>query len=375
MELFYYTTTDTMKYILTQGDIYATNIRYMNDAEEYLNGLNELYNLASNKELVKKWITENKYDERLLSKIENTFSIDNLEENKRNMEYYSISFCKENDLLSQWAIYAKEAGVSIKMDFKAPSYKFSSESIDKKHKAMWQLLPQEVYYFTYDSMRDKQAEYEEAAYRILNQLYTAKSSERLEWKRERWEYISALVKRYDFYQEEEYRLVLDPRESAYFPAIQYRHDKKVLKPYLDIYCDGGWPIMEIMIGPGFNQQVVYDSVAHLLDHAVVKVGVKSSVDYVKRLQTYLHPQNENLKKYPVYHELDERCARCLQSDYLNEEEEEEEAKIHIDRKMDELRKSIYKDQECDENLKAYMNRYYFSRSGVVLTKSSIPYIF
>lgn len=374
MELFYYTTTDTMKYILMQGDIYATNIRYMNDSEEYLNGLNELYKLACNTKLVEKWIAKNKYDESLLGTIKNTFSRDNLEENKRNMEYYSISFCKENDLLSQWAIYAKEAGVSIKMDFKDSPYKFTSEGIDKDCEAMWQLSPQEVYYFTYESMRGKQDIYEEAAYRILDQLYTAQSSERLEWKRERWEYISALVKRYDFYQEEEYRLVFDPKESAYFPAIQYRHDKKVLKPYLDIYCDNGWPITEIMIGPGFNQQVVYDSVAHLLDHATVKVGVGSSQDYAKRLQSYLKPQSEYLDAYASYQELNGLCDGYLNNARLNKEEEEE-AKILIDRKMDEVRKSIFKDEKCNENLSAYMDQRYFTRSGVVLTKSSIPYIF
>ena len=42
MKLYYYTSTDTMRYILGSGDIYATNIRYMNDSEEYTNGLNEI---------------------------------------------------------------------------------------------------------------------------------------------------------------------------------------------------------------------------------------------------------------------------------------------------------------------------------------------
>ena len=40
--LYYYTTSETMKYILTQGDIFATHISYLNDSEEYINGLREL---------------------------------------------------------------------------------------------------------------------------------------------------------------------------------------------------------------------------------------------------------------------------------------------------------------------------------------------
>ena len=55
MELYYYTSTDTMRYILEKGDIFATNIRYMNDSEEYTNGLEELFRLAGNEELVNKW--------------------------------------------------------------------------------------------------------------------------------------------------------------------------------------------------------------------------------------------------------------------------------------------------------------------------------
>lgn len=50
MELYYYTSTDTMRYILEKGDIFATNIRYMNDSEEYTNGLEELFRLAGNEE-------------------------------------------------------------------------------------------------------------------------------------------------------------------------------------------------------------------------------------------------------------------------------------------------------------------------------------
>ena len=41
-ELYYYTSSDTMRFILTKGNIFATNLKYMNDGEEYTNGLAEL---------------------------------------------------------------------------------------------------------------------------------------------------------------------------------------------------------------------------------------------------------------------------------------------------------------------------------------------
>lgn len=49
--------------------------------------------------------------------------------------------------------------------------------------------------------------------------------------------------------------------------IDYRVQDSVLKPYLDITRRGGWPVKEIMVGPGFNQKTVYDSVMHFMENA------------------------------------------------------------------------------------------------------------
>lgn len=95
MELYYYTSTDTMRYVLTEGNIYATNIRYMNDSQEYINGLEELYYLFQKEELVKEWIRQQKLEESLWDKMQSVFTSQNLKANKQEMEYYSISFCKK----------------------------------------------------------------------------------------------------------------------------------------------------------------------------------------------------------------------------------------------------------------------------------------
>lgn len=41
-DLYYYTKVETMRYILCDANIFATNIRYMNDSEEYANGLKRI---------------------------------------------------------------------------------------------------------------------------------------------------------------------------------------------------------------------------------------------------------------------------------------------------------------------------------------------
>lgn len=357
------------------GDIYATNIRYMNDSQEYINGLDELYHLSQNENLVREWISQQKLEENLWDKMQSVFTSRNLKANKHEMEYYSISFCKRNDLLSQWAIYAKESGVSIKMNFEEPVYNFFTVSDDDKMNAEWNLFPQEVYYFTYAAMSNQGMEnqYKNVAYRILDQLYGAKSSKDTEeFKNEAWRYTSVFVKRYDFYQEEECRLVFEPGVSAYLPKIQYRQDKKVLKPYLDIECEKGWPIWEIMIGPGFNQQVVFDSVEHFLNHAKVEIGLKSSKDYAKRLEEYLKPYEKELNQCKDYKELRDWFA---QIDWASEEYSKEDVVAFCNQKMEELVNVVINSSGYSEDAKQYFREHHFTRSGVVLTKSSIPYIF
>ena len=185
MELYHYTSTDTMQYILKNGDIFATNIRYMNDSEEYTNGLEELYRLAQNEEMVKEWLKDRGRKDVTLEDIRQTFTVEKLKRNRKIMEYYSISFCQKNDLLSQWAIYAKESGVSIKMNFKKESYRFETDSVDDKE-AWWNLKPEKVCYFTYESMKDKKKEYKEQACRILDKLYDQDTIDQIESKDEVW---------------------------------------------------------------------------------------------------------------------------------------------------------------------------------------------
>ena len=96
-----------------------------------------------------------------------------------------------------------------------------------------------------------------------------------------WRLLAPYVKRKDFFQEAEYRIVfaLNSIEKGVGgsgskePGIRigYRVQNSVLKPYLDVTREDGWPVKEIMVGPGFNQRTVFDSVRHFLDNADIRV--------------------------------------------------------------------------------------------------------
>lgn len=377
MELYYYTSTDTMRYILEKGDIFATNIRYMNDSEEYTNGLEELYRLAGNTDLVKKWKKDRKRTDVKLKDIRQTFTDKNLKKCMKIMDFYSISFCQKNDLLSQWAIYAKESGVSIKMNFEKDSYHFYTDSVfyedgeREPEKSEWNLVPEQVCYFTYDSMEKEKVEYEEKAFQILDKLYAKDSKDQTESKDEVWRYVSTFVKRYDFYQEAESRLVFQPKRVAFFPKVHYRQDHKVLKPYLDIICEDGWPIWEIMIGPGFNQKVVYNSVEHFLDHVEVKAGIRDVDDYLERIKAYLRPHVTELEKYDGYREL----QRFLESKDRISKMPLEDARIVLGEQLQQICNDVRESKKFSPELKKYMERRHFLNTGIVLSKSSIPYIY
>lgn len=64
---------------------------------------------------------------------------------------YSISFSRERDLLSQWSMYAKESGVSIRMDFSEDDektlYEIPLNNSDKRHEVS-NPGPHKVYYLT-----------------------------------------------------------------------------------------------------------------------------------------------------------------------------------------------------------------------------------
>ncbi len=71
--------------------------------------------------------------------------------------------------------------------------------------------------------------------------------------------------------------------------MQYRNAKGVLISYLDIYLESGWPVTEIMIGPGRNQHNVYTSICHFVEHTD---GIKvADIDEEKSIAEFVSGWN------------------------------------------------------------------------------------
>lgn len=111
--LYHYTKLDTLWEILESDSLFARNIRFSNDTNEYLLG----------QALIKDFITN------CLNLTENIRKeiIEDIEKNP--IMQFMVCFCKNGDLLSQWRGYAK-SGVSIGFDF--TDGKFDQENIHKQ---------------------------------------------------------------------------------------------------------------------------------------------------------------------------------------------------------------------------------------------------
>ena len=80
--MYYYTSTDTMCKILQKGDMFATNLNYMNDAQEYVNGLKEIRTLCLDEELVRKIYSGNtdEMNARMIETLRNEMTEEKLHE-------------------------------------------------------------------------------------------------------------------------------------------------------------------------------------------------------------------------------------------------------------------------------------------------------
>lgn len=364
-DLYYYTTVETMRFILQQANIYATNLKYMNDSEEFVNGLFELREVIN---------TEYKKDNVEIKKMEainlpELISEDRLRKSiEAGSDSYSISFSTERDLLSQWSMYARESGVSLLLDFNRKlDYKaYTAEDGGAVRELITknEMYPRKVYYFTKSSMPQKK--YEKVKKEII--LEIEKNSDKISIEDiegnavQIWKDMTPYVKRYEFQAEGEYRLVFNLMKLPKRLRIDYRNDKHVLKPYLDVECDGGWPIKEIIIGPGFNQQVVYESLIHFLDNARLKTPSLSGSEFAGRCTDYLTGRNGMPQEVQI---LWSRMGDRLHN--------EDEMKRFYE--FEQLVEEILKQKEIDQSYKKFIKNRYLSKCGILLSKSEIPYIF
>ena len=357
MKLFYYTTTETMRYIVTGGNIFATNVGYMNDSDEYFNGLRELKLLL---EEAGKFA-----DSQSLKEIKD---IDDIYQNilAHASGIYSISFSKASDLLSQWHMYAKESGVQIELNFqdnKQYMY-YDGRSVADEEKDQWNkpLSKDDVYYLTKGQMLPE--EYKETGKQVLiklDSLLNSNGKDSGDEIQRTWRGLAPYIKNYGFRQEQEVRAIFQKDEDSY---INYRNDRGVLKPYLDIHLKEGWPICGIMVGPGRNQNQVYKGICHFLENTELVID--------KQRDEMLIDEYFNGMKGCMLPE--QKVNQCKEEVLALDEKTRGMGVTYSQQIKDVLDNANFSDAErmvVDQ----YENDNYFCDKGIIVKKSKLPYEF
>ncbi|MCI8496205.1 MAG: hypothetical protein HFI74_11100 [Lachnospiraceae bacterium] len=350
MELYYYTTTETMKLIIEGGNIHATNVGYLNDSDEYINGLREIKGLLEK---------ANQFDFSNLQDMAKSLGIGEKypQFKAESSNIYSISFSKAEDLLSQWHMYSRESGVQIKMVFDEQKKYYYNQDDENKEKA--ELKKRQVHYLTKSGMPSN--EYLKEGKRVLTEfqeLLVQNDGDMIGI----WKVMAPFIKNYGFKQEDEVRAIVISDETKL--QVGYRSDKGVLKPYLDIKMEKGWPICGIMVGPGRNQNQVFRSICHFLDHAKLKIDKAPNEKVVKEyfcgMKEYLLPEDKILK-----------CMR----EVLNLDRALLEMGVTYSEKIQETLRSYFTDEKERIVVENYMNNNYFCNKGIIVNKSKLPYEF
>lgn len=366
-----------MSKILQNGNIWATNLDYMNDSREYLNGISEIRKLVTNSNIIAKWFeSKQKQKEYEQCRLQEIFSEQNGKERENMSSRYTVSFCRKKDLLSQWTTYAKESGVCLEMVFEPDKaneyllYQKDQKDSDSREITVENKL-KEIYYFTEERI-DKQ-KYQETAEKILSDIF-GENAENLDSESliERWAEISIFVKQYDFYQEEEMRLAFDTMtinsETGGQPRIGYRNDKHVMKPYLDVQCKNGWPITSVMVGPGYNQDVVYKSIKFFLDHdKVMSSALVSEEQWKEQIKNYLCSNKSICSLWKKIEKGESVSIKAMERLYRHWQ-------VFTMNLKDDLFADIVEVTKQKKYYKHFESNY-LTRSGIIVEKSSIPYIY
>lgn len=352
MNLYYYTTAETMRYILTKGDIYATHISYLNDSEEYINGLRELRGLLQSSN--RRYNPYKEAADRHLNKKAYADAVKNVP------QLYSISFSKEQDLLSQWYMYSKESGIRLKMlmpEDDELSFEVKQKT-DRKREIKGRL--RDVHYFTRIGMEAKS--YEKGRKEVFQAVNKHVGEQGIGDDIEGniikiWKDMAPYIKNYEFRQEKEVRLIFQADLNETTPdLIEYRNSNGVLIPYLDIFRTEGWPVTEIMVGPGRNQERVYNSICHFVEHSDLKIP---QVEQNSNMLVFL----EDMSRYQIKTGKIEKFRTTIENSMQNQT-------------IITYRDAIY---DClkngGETIQEYLNRNYYSKCGIIIRKSNAPYEF
>lgn len=406
----HYTSTEVLDFILTSATFRATNLLYLNDAEEYIVGIDYI-----KKQLGKEAQTNN-VD---LSVVNQLFeSALNIEDFKREAGVYTISFSNNEDLLSQWITYAKESGVSIILDEElllkeddCPFY-FVNKGINEEGQRY------EPFFKTSSVLKVLKYIKTDGTVNVndfnkkLAELYKDPEGTKNNLKQVvmATQMQASYLKNDSFKEEHEIRASFYPCEQYYSRSrlkneskIKYQiTPKSVIRPYMEIQFSISekenkeckkpcLPLKIITIGPSGTQQTIFDSVVHRLKYGDCKVYdyyshkgdgrfYSNFVNYVKFVDKWMKQKGLSIDNGTNYSGLlSNDLIKELYGGILQMEVENKTLATILLAQWENSLSNRVGSIDIPSKIKCLLgsiNRnFHFSKQGIIIKKSKIPYIF
>ena len=256
--LYHYTDTEVLDSLLSGATFWATNIFYQNDSEEYKNGVKLLETKLAD-------IVSTSKDQRKNACIEGALKAMKKEDAQNNIGLFTISFSKEEDSLHQWITYAKESGVAIELDnskINELTLMYQKNDQEFGEFAKVPLVPLD---YTPNSLQEK-----------LSMISAIEGDMELPINIS-LRLMASYLKNPSFKSEKEVRLTFVPvaqgNDSDTTQIFYKRSQLGILKPYIKVkFCNKidndkpCLPLKSITVGPSGKQQVIFNSVVHRLNY-------------------------------------------------------------------------------------------------------------
>ena len=254
--LYHYTSQSGLLGIFKEKKIWATNIRYLNDAKEF----------AYTTDLALDVLRKKKGNiERDLSKM-----IRSLVKSPEITPVFVVSFSSQKDQLSQWRGYCPETGGfnigfdSQKLKDLAQEQGFLLSRCIYDSKEQNKIIEKAID-LTCRSMNESDSSQNTASGSDLDSYLKRVSETRLTFALEIL-LLGPIFKHSSFSQEEEWRLISTPAAIKEM-QIKFREGRSMIVPYVEFGLSNhvtGMPIKKIIIGPTPNNQLSKISVQEIL---------------------------------------------------------------------------------------------------------------
>ena len=231
----------------------ATHIRYLNDEQEYKEGIESLNSRISKK--TKKGVKA------------------------PNDEIYVACFCDEPDNLTQWKYYGSDSGIAIEFSTKNVYLNYCDKA-DFSSDFDIRFKPFDVFY---EDHMD--------AIKYINSLDKRMCSEHAQNQA-----LIPYMKNHNFIGERESRIVLynlrKSKRGKPASSVQYRISQGMIKPYLGMRLfykgpegEKKIPIKSVTVGPGINADKICNSLCQLLEPEKTK-----SIKYIDDINAICKPK-------------------------------------------------------------------------------------